>query len=105
MHLKSVRFHPDLYPTRKHYPFNLGIFQQTTGLALTSPVTAAINWPETCKDDPNVAYVFGEADVEGASVPYATKSHFEAHGTYNLTMRLGVHQTDKGPRHYIVSGN
>ena len=39
MHLKSVRFHPDLYPTREHYPFNLGIFHQTTGLALTSPVT------------------------------------------------------------------
>ncbi|MBN2131807.1 MAG: AAA family ATPase [Sedimentisphaerales bacterium] len=39
MHLKSVRFHPDLYPTREHYPFNLGIFHQGTGLAFDSPVT------------------------------------------------------------------
>ncbi|MBP7053843.1 MAG: AAA family ATPase [Phycisphaerae bacterium] len=39
MHLKSVRFHPDLYPTREHYPFNLDIFRETTGLELTTPVT------------------------------------------------------------------
>ncbi len=39
MHLKCVRFHPDLYPTREHYPFNLGIFHHTEGLAFTSPVT------------------------------------------------------------------
>jgi len=39
MHLKSVRFHPDRYPTREHYPFNLGIFRETEGLAFSSPVT------------------------------------------------------------------
>jgi len=39
MHLKSVCFHPDLYPTREHYPFSLGIFHQGTGLAFPSPVT------------------------------------------------------------------
>jgi predicted ATPase len=37
-----VRFHPDLYPTREHYPFNLGIFQQTTELAFTSPMTCFV---------------------------------------------------------------
>jgi len=42
MHLKSVRFHPDLYPTREHYPFNLGIFQQTAGLAFATPVTCFV---------------------------------------------------------------
>ncbi|MEN6578158.1 MAG: AAA family ATPase [Phycisphaerales bacterium] len=39
MHLKSVRFHPDLYPTREHYPFSLDIFRETTGLDFTTPVT------------------------------------------------------------------
>jgi predicted ATPase len=39
MHLKSVRFHPDRYPTREHYPFNLGIFHQGTALAFPTPVT------------------------------------------------------------------
>jgi len=39
MHLKSVRFHPDRYPTREHYPFNLGIFHQGTALPFPAPVT------------------------------------------------------------------
>ena len=39
MHLKSVRFHPDRYPTREHYPFQLDIFHQTSGLDFTTPVT------------------------------------------------------------------
>jgi len=39
MHLKNVRFHPDLYPTREHYPFSLDIFRETTGLDFTTPVT------------------------------------------------------------------
>lgn len=42
MHLKSVRFHPDLYPTREHYPFNLPIFHQTEQLAFTTPVTCFV---------------------------------------------------------------
>jgi predicted ATPase len=37
--LKSVRFHPDLYPTREHYPFSLDIFRETAGLEFTTPVT------------------------------------------------------------------
>jgi len=39
MHLKNVRFHPDLYPTREHYPFNLDIFRETAGLDFIAPVT------------------------------------------------------------------
>lgn len=39
MHLKNVRFHPDRYPTREHYPFSLAIFRETTGLDFTTPVT------------------------------------------------------------------
>ncbi len=39
MHLKYVRFHPDCYPTREHYPFSLDIFRQTSGVAFETPVT------------------------------------------------------------------
>jgi len=39
MHLKSVRFHPERYPTREYYPFVLDIFHQTERLDLTTPVT------------------------------------------------------------------
>jgi predicted ATPase len=39
MHLQSVRFHPEQYPTREHYPFSLDIFHKTDGLALNTPVT------------------------------------------------------------------
>ncbi|MCU0916560.1 MAG: AAA family ATPase [Planctomycetes bacterium] len=39
MHLKSVRFHPDRYPTREHYPFTLELFHQTAGLDFPTPVT------------------------------------------------------------------
>jgi predicted ATPase len=39
MHLKSVRFHPERYPTREHYPFKLDLFHQTAGLDFTTPVT------------------------------------------------------------------
>lgn len=39
MHLKSVRFHPDRYPTRERYPFSLDIFRDTTRLDFTTPVT------------------------------------------------------------------
>jgi len=39
MHLKSVRFHPDRYPTREHYPFKLNLFHQTAGLDFRTPVT------------------------------------------------------------------
>ncbi len=39
MHLKSVRFHPERYPTREYYPFDLDLFRQTAGLDLRTPVT------------------------------------------------------------------
>ena len=39
MHLKRVSFHPDRYPTREHYPFNLDILRETPELAFDAPVT------------------------------------------------------------------
>jgi predicted ATPase len=39
MHLKTVRFHPERYPTREHYPFKLDIFRRTEGIDLPTPVT------------------------------------------------------------------
>lgn len=39
MHLSNVRFHPDRYPTRDCYPFNLPIFHQTRCLSFDVPVT------------------------------------------------------------------
>ena len=39
MHLRSVSCHPDGYPTREHYPFNLDVFQQPTTLTFDSPIT------------------------------------------------------------------
>ena len=69
------------------------------------PGSASFHWPEICKNDSNVAYVFGQAAENGITVPYAAKDHFDAQGAYNLTMRLGVLQTEKGGRYYIISGN
>ena len=39
MHVRSVSFHPQTYPTKEHYPFNLQIFRQTPSLPLDTPVT------------------------------------------------------------------
>ncbi len=39
MHLKSVTFHPQRYPTRDHYPFNLPVFHQTREIAFDTPIT------------------------------------------------------------------
>lgn len=39
MHLKSVVFHPDRYPTREHHPFNLDILRQTDCVSFDTPVT------------------------------------------------------------------
>ena len=69
------------------------------------PGTAAWNWSEICRKDPNATYVFGPAGDDGTAVPYASQDHFAAQGTYNLTMHLDVLQTSKRPRRYIVSGN
>jgi predicted ATPase len=39
MHLKNVTLHPEQYPTREHYPFNLSVFHQTERVAFDAPVT------------------------------------------------------------------
>jgi predicted ATPase len=39
MHLQSVSFHPDRYPTREHYPFTLDLFRQTEEIEFRTPVT------------------------------------------------------------------
>ena len=39
MHLNRVVFHPETYPTREYYPFNLDIFHRTGQIALDRPVT------------------------------------------------------------------
>ena len=38
MHLSKVVFHSEKYPTTEYYPFNLGIFRRTKGIAFQSPV-------------------------------------------------------------------
>jgi predicted ATPase len=42
MHLRQVTFHPERYPTRDHYPFNLSTFEQTPELVFESPVTLLV---------------------------------------------------------------
>jgi predicted ATPase len=39
VHLKQVTLHPEKYPRRDCYPFNLAIFQQPQSIPLNSPVT------------------------------------------------------------------
>ncbi len=39
MHLKSIVFHPERYPTREYYPFNLDIFHRTDSISFQTPVT------------------------------------------------------------------
>jgi predicted ATPase len=39
LHLHKVQLHPEKYPTREYYPFNLDIFHQTQSLSFDSPVT------------------------------------------------------------------
>jgi predicted ATPase len=39
MHVKKVRILQDTFPTREHYPFNLGIFSRTPEIPLSRPVT------------------------------------------------------------------
>jgi len=38
MHIKNVVLHPEKYPTKDKYPFNLPIFQTTEKIALSRPV-------------------------------------------------------------------
>jgi predicted ATPase len=39
MHLKCVRFYPERYPTREHYPFTLDVFRRTEEIVFRTPVT------------------------------------------------------------------
>lgn len=39
MHLKSIIFYPEKYPTSAYYPFNLPIFKETKKITLDAPVT------------------------------------------------------------------
>jgi predicted ATPase len=39
VHIKKVTLHPDKYPTREHYPFNLSLFRETEQILLDSAVT------------------------------------------------------------------
>ena len=39
MHLKSIRLHPEKYPSKECYPFSLPIFQQEEQIHFTTPVT------------------------------------------------------------------
>ena len=70
----------------------------------------SVTWNErVLKDEEPVEYVFGKARAaedmkDTLIVPYASKSHFEKHGEYNLKMRLKNEKSAKG-RFYIVSGN
>ncbi len=39
MHLTKIELLADEYPTKKHYPFSIGLFQNTKEISLVSPVT------------------------------------------------------------------
>ena len=39
MHLENVTIHPDKYPLRDRYPFNLPVFSQPQSIPFTTPVT------------------------------------------------------------------
>ena len=73
------------------------------------------NWPETCKTDGDIRYVFGKArmfaserggkPVEEAEIPYASEEHYRETAEYGLTMRLRALDTPNGKRWYVYSGN
>jgi predicted ATPase len=39
VHIKKVTLHPEKYPTKEHYPFNLPLFHETKSVVFDSPVT------------------------------------------------------------------
>jgi predicted ATPase len=39
VHLRHVAIHPEKYPTRDCYPFNLSVFQQSQSIPFASPIT------------------------------------------------------------------
>lgn len=49
VHLKSVTLHPEDYPTREHYPFNLAVLQHTRRLTFHTPVTLFVGENATGK--------------------------------------------------------
>jgi len=66
------------------------------------------SWNQSLEKEEPVEYVFGKAQPGKSEdiiiVPYASKTHFEEHGQYNLKMVLSKRGSSKG-RYYIVSGN
>jgi hypothetical protein len=74
-------------------------------MAVLWPGIASLDLVEMCKDDSDVACVFGEPSADGTEVPYATKGYYEANKTYNMTMRLRALHTKHGPRYFVVSAN
>lgn len=69
------------------------------------PGSGSWNWPEICKGDSSAKLVFGKAAKNNSEVPYASEEYFNKNGSYNLNMKMSSLQTEKGHRHYIVSGN
>ncbi len=39
IYLKRVNIHPEKFPVLDHYPFNLKLFQNTSGIPFTNPIT------------------------------------------------------------------
>ncbi len=39
MHLEKITLHPEKFPTRDHYPFNLEVLNRTPEIPLTAPLT------------------------------------------------------------------
>jgi hypothetical protein len=74
-------------------------------MAFLWPGSDSHNWEEICKNEPEVKYVFGEANETKTEVPYATEEDFKKYGSYNLTMKMSSFESQKGRRYYIVSGN
>ncbi|MFC1823188.1 AAA family ATPase [Thermodesulfobacteriota bacterium] len=39
LHIKKIKLLPEAYPTGNHYPFNIGLLQQTLNMSFRSPVS------------------------------------------------------------------
>ena len=83
IHLKSVTFHSERYPTQDHYPFTLPVFHQTKRLAFEAPVTLFVGENGTGKSTllEALSYACGIhiwCDSEGKRVevnPYEDELH------------------------------
>ena len=67
--------------------------------------TSGNGWEQICQKDTRCDYVFGQPQMDGSPVSYASRDYFEKNGSYNLTMRLGSIETANGKRYYVISGN